>query len=79
MNIQTTQPVPSEFRTLWTRQQTQEFLNVGRSLFYELLSAGIVPQPIKLGTANRWIPEEVENAVISLKNTPAAADIGEGI
>lgn len=79
MNIQTPKPIPREFRSLWTRQQTQEFLNVGRSLFYELLGAGVVPQPIKLGTANRWIPEEVENAVNSLKNTPAAADIGEGI
>jgi len=79
MNIHTNMTTELAHRSLWTRQQTQEFLNVGRSLFYDLLNKGIVPPPVKLGTANRWIPEEVENAVIGLKNTPAATDIGEGI
>ena len=78
MDIQTNAASGREIRQLWTRKQTQEFLNVGRSLFYELLKSGVVPKPVKLGTANRWIPDEVERAITSQKITPDAAEQNEG-
>ena len=78
MDIQTNAVSGQEIRQLWTRKQTQEFLNVGRSLFYELLRNGVVPPPVKLGTANRWIPDEVEKAIANQKITPVAADRNEG-
>lgn len=45
-------------------KQVAELLGIGRSLLYEMQSAGrLGPMPIRLGRAVRWRKEEIESWV----------------
>ena len=58
---------------LLTRQEVQDLLKCSRSALYAWMDgrgASPFPKPIKLGTANRWVREEVEDW---LRNQPRAS------
>ena len=38
-------------------------LEISRSSFYELIQAGIIPRPIKIGTRSLWRQSDIQRAI----------------
>ena len=64
---------------LLNRKGLADGLNCSRATTYRLEEQGLIPPPILIGSMKRWDWEEVKSTFQRQKNTPAAADIGEGL
>lgn len=38
-------------------------LEISRSSFYELIQAGVIPRPIKIGTRSLWRQSDIQRAI----------------
>ncbi len=54
-------------------EKVMEMLGVKKTAIYRMVSDGVLPAPIKVGGASRWLLEEVEEsieAMIQRRNNP---------
>lgn len=50
-------------RRLLELQSSCEKIGVGRSKFYPLMHAGVLPAPVKIGGSSRWLEDERDAAI----------------
>lgn len=48
-------------------EQVLKILAISRATFYKCINDGILPKPIKLGTASRWRNSDIQNYINSFK------------
>lgn len=48
------------FDTLLKLPEVSRQVGFGKSAIYEMIAAGVFPEPIKLGCASRWSQQEVQ-------------------
>jgi len=54
-------------------EKVMEMLGVKKTAIYRMVSDGVLPAPIKVGGASRWLLEEVEDSIAAMvhrRNNP---------
>ena len=49
-------------------KDVQKLLGISSSTLYDLISRGLLPQPIKLGRSSIWLREEIEAVIEERKH-----------
>ena len=53
-------------------KDVQKLLGISSSTLYDLISRGLLPQPIKLGRSSIWLREEIEAVIEERKHAREA-------
>ncbi len=51
-------------------EDLEEKVGFKSSYIYQLIGKGVLPMPVKVGRASRWVEEEVDRALVRLSSTP---------
>ena len=58
-------------------KQVQEKFGIRKTKIYHLIAEGLIPQPVKLGSASVWVERELDLAFENLASRPRRKSRGK--